>query len=162
MPSPLENDRPLEQPLIDRDGASYAWALEQTALLRRRTELGKIDTGALAEFLEEWADEMLAAVRSQLVNMMAHAAKAALSRNPDVVGHWRSECIEFTTASSTPTGRLCAPELTCRPFGGVPAAKFLSVSLTTENPPQFCRWTARSLSTNWSTPTSILNGLSAS
>ena len=38
---------------------------------------------------------MLAAARSQLVSLMAHAAKTALSRNPDVIGHWRSECIEF-------------------------------------------------------------------
>src|SRR6185437_1585934 len=65
------------------------------ALLRRPPGLGKIDAGALADFLDEWADEMLAAVRSHLVNLMAHAAKAALSRNPDVVGHWRSECAEF-------------------------------------------------------------------
>jgi len=33
--------------------------------------------------------------RSQMVNLMAHAAKVALSRNPEIVGHWRSECIEF-------------------------------------------------------------------
>jgi hypothetical protein len=38
---------------------------------------------------------MLAAARSQLVNLMAHLTKTALSRNPDVVGHWRSECMEF-------------------------------------------------------------------
>jgi hypothetical protein len=54
-----------------------------------------IDALALSQFLEEWADEVVSAVRSQIVNLMAHAAKAALSRNPDVVGHWRSECIEF-------------------------------------------------------------------
>ena|SRR5689334_3541751 len=81
--------------LSDREGDPYAWALQQAALLRGETEWGRIDTGALAEFLEEWADEMLAAVRSHLVNLMAHAAKAALSHNPDVIGHWRSECVEF-------------------------------------------------------------------
>jgi Domain of unknown function DUF29 len=95
VPYLMENGLlPLEQPFIDRDGDPYARALEQAALLRRPTELGEIDAGALAEFLEEWADEMLSAVRSHLVNLMAHAAKAALSRNPDLVGHWRSECVE--------------------------------------------------------------------
>jgi hypothetical protein len=81
--------------LLDRAGDPYAWALQQAALLRQPTGSGKIDAGALAEFLEEWADETLAAVRSQLINLMAHATKAALSRNAAVVGHWRSECIEF-------------------------------------------------------------------
>jgi len=83
-------------PALDRHQDPYAWALRQAALLRRRAPgRNAIDALALGEFLEEWADEMLSAVRSHLVNLMAHAAKAALSRNPDVVGHWRSECVEF-------------------------------------------------------------------
>ncbi|MGD9615329.1 MAG: DUF29 family protein [Alphaproteobacteria bacterium] len=96
MPGLLENDllAPDRQP-VDRDDDPYTWALEQAALLRRPTGSGEIDAGALAEFLEEWAAEMLAAVRSHLVNLMAHAAKTALSRNPNVIGHWRSECVEF-------------------------------------------------------------------
>ena len=82
--------------LPDRERDPYAWARQQAGMLRRPSSgLHRIDAEGLAEFLEEWADEMLSAVRSQLVNLMAHAAKAALSRNPDVVGHWRSECVEF-------------------------------------------------------------------
>jgi hypothetical protein len=82
--------------VIDRHRDPYAWALDQAAALRRgRVGWKAIDAGALSEFLEEWADAMLGAARSQLVNLMAHLTKAALSRNPDVVGHWRSECIEF-------------------------------------------------------------------
>jgi hypothetical protein len=82
--------------VIDRDRDPYAWALEQAAALRRgRGGWKSVDTSALSEFLEEWAEAMLAAARSQLVNLMAHLMKAALSRNPDVVGHWRSECTEF-------------------------------------------------------------------
>ena len=81
---------------IDRHRDPYAWALEQAALLRRGAAGRKaIDGAALSEFLEEWADDMLSAARSQLVNLMAHATKVAFSRNPDVIGHWRSECIEF-------------------------------------------------------------------
>jgi hypothetical protein len=38
---------------------------------------------------------MLSGVRGQLVNLMAHAAKVARSRNPAVIGHWRGECVEF-------------------------------------------------------------------
>ncbi len=87
---------PDEVQLTDRRRDPYAWAREQAALLHRgRLNLEAVDAAALGEFLEEWADEMLAAARSQLVNLMAHATKAALSRNPDIVGHWRSECIEF-------------------------------------------------------------------
>ena len=82
--------------IADRHRDPYAWALAQAALLRRGgAGLKAIDATALSEFLEERADEMLSAARSQLVNLMAHAMKAALSRNPDVVGHWRSECIGF-------------------------------------------------------------------
>ncbi len=82
--------------VADRHRDPYAWALEEAALLRRGgAGLKAVDAAALGEFLEEWADAMLSAARSQLVNLMAHATKAALSRNPDVVGHWRSECIEF-------------------------------------------------------------------
>lgn len=82
--------------IADRHQDPFGWALTQAALLRRSAgRLKTIDGAALSEFLEEWADEMLSAVRSQLVNLMAHAAKVALSNNPDVVGHWRSECIEF-------------------------------------------------------------------
>jgi len=92
----MESMMPEALQLIDRHRDPYAWALEQAALLRRGASgLARIDTAALGEFLEEWADEMLSAVRSQLVNLLAHATKAPLSRNPDVVGHWRSECIEF-------------------------------------------------------------------
>lgn len=82
--------------IADRHDDPYAWALAQADQLRRGTAGVKaIDCEGLTEFLEEWADEMLSAARSQIVNLMAHAAKAALSRNPDIVGHWRSECVEF-------------------------------------------------------------------
>ncbi|HVC57391.1 MAG TPA: DUF29 family protein [Stellaceae bacterium] len=87
---------PDDLQLIDRHRDPYAWALEQAALLRSGAAgLKAIDAVALREFLDEWAEDMLSTVRSQLVNLMAHAVKAARSRNPDVVGHWRSECIEF-------------------------------------------------------------------
>jgi hypothetical protein len=82
--------------VIDRHRDPYAWALDQAAALRRGPPDKKsVDAAALSEFLEEWAEAMLAAARSQLVNLMAHLTKAAFSRNPDVIGHWRSECIEF-------------------------------------------------------------------
>lgn len=82
--------------IIERHQDPYAWALAQAALLRAgAARLKSIDAAELSEFLEEWADEMLSAVRSQMVNLMAHATKAALSRNPEIVGHWRSECVEF-------------------------------------------------------------------
>jgi hypothetical protein len=87
---------PDDLQVADRHRDPYAWAQEQAALLRRgRAGLKAVDAAALSEFLEEWADQMLSAARSQLVNLMAHATKAARSRNPEIVGHWRSECIEF-------------------------------------------------------------------
>jgi hypothetical protein len=82
--------------VIDRDRDPYAWALAQAAALRARgAKFAALDRAGLSDFLDEWADEMLSGVRSQMVNLLAHAAKAARSRNPQVVGHWRSECVEF-------------------------------------------------------------------
>jgi hypothetical protein len=82
--------------ITDRHQDPYAWALTQAEQLRRGAAgLKTADREGLREFLEEWAEEMLSGARSQMVNLMAHAAKAAHSRNPDVVGHWRSECVEF-------------------------------------------------------------------
>ena len=60
-----------------RDDDPFGWAMELAGRLRRRRELTASDRNALSDFLEEWADEMLAAVRSQLVNLLAHAAKVA-------------------------------------------------------------------------------------
>ena len=73
----------------------YAWAQALAARLRGRSTLTASDREALGEFLEEWADDMLAAARSQMVNLLAQAAKVAHTRNRDVIGHWRSECTEF-------------------------------------------------------------------
>jgi hypothetical protein len=82
--------------IAERHEDPYAWALSQAARLRRGSAgLKGIDRAGLGEFLEEWAEEMLSGARSQLVNLMAHAAKVALSRNPAVLGHWRSGCVEF-------------------------------------------------------------------
>jgi hypothetical protein len=91
-----ERNMPEGIQIADRHGDPYAWALSQVAIIRSRTaQLKNLDRDGLGQFLEEWADEMLSSVRSQIVNLMAHAAKVAFSRNPEVVGHWRSECIEF-------------------------------------------------------------------
>jgi hypothetical protein len=74
----------------------YAWARTQAALLRRGAAgLKTLDSEGLSDFLEEWADEMLSTARSHIVNLLAHAAKVAKTRNPGVIGHWRSECVEF-------------------------------------------------------------------
>jgi hypothetical protein len=82
--------------ITERHEDPYAWALAQAARLRRGSVgLKGLDRAGLSEFLEEWAEEMLSGARSQLVNLMAHAAKVARSRNPAVLGHWRSECVEF-------------------------------------------------------------------
>jgi len=82
--------------ITERHEDPYAWALAQAARLRRGSAgLKGLDRAGLGEFLEEWAEEMLSGARSQLVNLMAHMAKVARSRNPAVLGHWRSECVEF-------------------------------------------------------------------
>jgi hypothetical protein len=92
----MEATMPEGLQITGRHQDPYAWALAQAALLRRGAPGRRaIDASELCEFLEEWAEEMLAAARSQMVNLMAHATKVALSRNPGIVGHWRSECIEF-------------------------------------------------------------------
>jgi hypothetical protein len=92
----MEAPMPEGLQIIERHQDPYAWALAQAALLRRGAAGRRaVDAAELGVFLEEWAEEMLSAARSQMVNLMAHAAKVALSRNPEIVGHWRSECIEF-------------------------------------------------------------------
>lgn len=77
---------------IERESDEYAWLLDQAQAVERRRG---IDYAGLSEFLTEAADEMLSRVTSQIVNLLAHAAKAAHTKNPQVVGHWRSECVEF-------------------------------------------------------------------
>ena len=82
--------------ITERHEDAYAWALAQAVRLRRGgAGLKGLDRAELSDFLEEWAEEMLSGPRSPFVNLMAHAAKVARSRNPAVIGHWRSECIEF-------------------------------------------------------------------
>ena len=69
--------------ITERDEDPYAWALAQAARLRRGSAgLKGVDRAGLSEFLEEWAEETLSGARSQLVNLMAHMAKVARSRNP--------------------------------------------------------------------------------
>src|SRR5437762_3488157 len=80
----------------ERHEDAYAWALGQAARLRRGgAGLKGLDRAELSDFLEEWAEEMLSGARSQLVNLMAHAAKVARSPNPAVIGHCRSQCLEL-------------------------------------------------------------------
>jgi hypothetical protein len=81
---------------VTRDGDPYAWLLAQAALLEKGGVAPKgLDLKELKRFLQEAAEDMLAGVRSQLVNLMAHAAKVARTSNRQILGHWRSECIEF-------------------------------------------------------------------
>jgi hypothetical protein len=82
--------------VIDRDRDPYAWVLGQAALLAKGPGGFKhLDVEGLKDFLEQAAEEMLSKVTSQMVSLMAHAAKVANSQNPDVIGHWRTECVEF-------------------------------------------------------------------
>jgi hypothetical protein len=76
----------------NRDADEYAWLLNQATALRDRRG---VDIDALAAFIEESAEEMLSRVTSQMVNLIAHLTKAAYTRNPEALGHWRSECAEF-------------------------------------------------------------------
>jgi hypothetical protein len=79
-----------------RDDDPFAWAFELATKVRHRQgALTLLDREALSEFLEEWADEMLATVLSQIVDLLAHATKAAKTRSPESIGHWFSECTEF-------------------------------------------------------------------
>jgi hypothetical protein len=92
----MEATMPEGLQIIQRREDPYAWALAQAALLRRdAAELNSIDTAGLSEFLEESADAMVSAVRSQMVKLMAHAVRVAMSTNPEITRQWRSECVEF-------------------------------------------------------------------
>ena len=80
----------------DRDRDPYAWAVAQAALIAKGdAAIQRLDLAGLKRLLEEVAEDILSTLRSQLVNLMAHAAKVAHSTNPAVIGHWRTECAEF-------------------------------------------------------------------
>ena len=79
-----------------REDDAFAWALSLASKVRHRQgALTALDRESLSDFLEEWATEMLNAVLSQMVNLLAHATKAATMQNRDIVGHWFGECTEF-------------------------------------------------------------------
>lgn len=78
----------------DREADEYAWLVNQADAIRRRSG---IDYDALAAFIEESADDMVRGVKSNITHLLAHAAKAAHTKNPDVIGHWRTECTRFHT-----------------------------------------------------------------
>lgn len=70
----------------------YGWALAQAEAIRALPAGAMaFDRDGLIEFLEESAHSMVAAVKSQLVNLMAHLTKSACTRNADVIVHWRHE-----------------------------------------------------------------------
>lgn len=77
---------------MERDADEYAWLLSQADALKRRRG---VDHDGIRDFLEEAAEDMLSRVTSQIVNLLAHTAKAAHTKNSQVIGHWRSECAEF-------------------------------------------------------------------
>ena len=86
--------------ITERHEDPYAWALAQAAQLRRGSAgLKGLHRAGLSEFLEEWVEEALSSARSRLVNLMAHMAKVARSRNP------AASC----TATPTPPTRSPAP-----------------------------------------------------
>ncbi|TMK29714.1 MAG: DUF29 family protein [Alphaproteobacteria bacterium] len=133
----------------ERHEDAYAWALAQAARLRRGgAGLKGLDRAELSDFLEEWAEEMLSGARSQLVNLMAHAAKVARSRNPAVIGHWRSECVEFHDRLIEEYRASMRDRIDIASLGDGPAAKSKQASPTTANRLPHCRPIAPSLSTS--------------
>lgn len=79
-------------PLPNRQDDPYAWLLIQAHALGARRS---VDHEGLREYLEEAAEETLSKATSRMVNLMAHVMKVVHTRNPDVIGHWRSEIVEF-------------------------------------------------------------------
>ena len=79
-------------PLSNRQDDPYAWLLIQAQALGARRS---VDHDGLREYLEEAAEEILSKATSRMVNLMAHAVKVSITRNPEVVGHWRSEIAQF-------------------------------------------------------------------
>lgn len=74
----------------------YGWAMAQIEAIRLLpADFAGFDREGMLEFLEDSAHAMLAKVKSQLINLMAHLTKAACTRNPEVIGHWRNECRNF-------------------------------------------------------------------
>jgi hypothetical protein len=78
--------------LPDRHNDPYAWLMVQAEAVKNRRG---IDYAGLSELIQEMADEIMSKATSQMVNLMAHVMKVIHTRNPEVIGHWRSEIVEF-------------------------------------------------------------------
>jgi hypothetical protein len=78
--------------LTDRHDDPYAWLMVQAKAVKHRRG---INYAGLSEFIEETADEIMSKATSQMVNLMAHVMKVIHTGNPEVIGHWRSEIVEF-------------------------------------------------------------------
>jgi hypothetical protein len=82
----------MTEVLIDRHDDPYAWLMGQARAVKQRWG---IDYTGLSEFIEETADEIMSKATSQMIKLMAHVMKVIHTRNPEVIGHWRTDIVEF-------------------------------------------------------------------
>lgn len=74
----------------------HAWVQAHLPLLDQwPTHAGAMDICGLRALMEDVADDMLNRVKGNLRQLMAHLMKAALTRNPQAVPNWRTECRTF-------------------------------------------------------------------
>jgi hypothetical protein len=91
---------------------------------------------------------------------MAHAAKAALSCNPDVIGHGRSECVEFHDLLIDTHRPLTCAGIDMPTLWKRACRKAVRASPAMGRLFPLWRGAAHSPSTSWSIPGLISNGSS--
>ncbi|MBM3557969.1 MAG: DUF29 domain-containing protein [Alphaproteobacteria bacterium] len=89
-----------EAPAVQYEDDFFAWTQDQAEALRRLAarrpnDLAELDLPHIAEELADMGLAELRAVESHLGRVLFHLLKAASSRNPEVVGHWRAEAVGF-------------------------------------------------------------------
>lgn len=89
---------PEDRIVLDRHDDPYRWVRDQADRLAGRSGL-PADPIALAEFLEESAEEMIAKVQGNLLQMLIHLTKAAVFDEPQNRAHWVDECAAFQDAA---------------------------------------------------------------
>lgn len=87
-PKAAERQRSGESSLHETD--FQAWTFEQ-ARLRRQGRFDEIDVRNLAEEIEDTGKSESRALRSELIQLLAHLLKLRHSSSPDPRRHWRDE-----------------------------------------------------------------------
>lgn len=85
---------PEDRIVLDRHDDPYRWVRRHVDHLLAHGAVG-IDGVELAAFLDEVAEDMVAQVRGNLIQLLAHLCKVVIFADDWNDRHWRTECSNF-------------------------------------------------------------------